>query len=255
MPVTFTIRLRPFRPWRPDTRQLHGLACALFENGTADHGSQEKQFAVWPVTPDPADPYVGLLLRCSWLGEGASPLDVAAASATGIRLGGAPCALVGVEARTESYAELATSPPAETATLTFRSPTYFSRNGENLLLPDPRLMLSGYRRRWNRALPPGSALHVDDALWRRLYQAVRLGPYELHTAEMDSGRGYRRAGFVGTATLQLVRGTAADARAAFATLLRFAAYCGTGAQTTHGFGATTSVLHTASGTARAAAHG
>ncbi len=255
MPAAITLRLRPFRPWRPDTRQLHGLACTLFEDPGADHAAQEKRFAVWPVVPDPADPHVGLVLRCSWLGEGASPLDGAATFAAGVRLGAAPCALIGIQERAASYAKLTTSPPATSATLTFRSPTYFSRNGEDLVLPDPRLMLHSYRRRWNQALPGNSALRVDDDLWQRLHHAARLGPYELRTAEMDSGRGYLRVGFVGVATLQLVGGTATDVRSAFATLVRFATYCGTGAQTTHGFGATTSTLDVPSGAAGDAANG
>ena len=55
---------------------------------------------------------------------------------------------------------------------------------------------------------------------------------------MDSGRAYERAGFTGTATLRLGRDTSAAAGAIFGALVRFAEFCGTGAQTTHGFGAT-----------------
>jgi CRISPR-associated endoribonuclease Cas6 len=55
---------------------------------------------------------------------------------------------------------------------------------------------------------------------------------------MDSGRGHDRAGFTGTATLRMGRDAPAAARAVFGALVRFAEFCGTGAQTTHGFGAT-----------------
>ena len=55
---------------------------------------------------------------------------------------------------------------------------------------------------------------------------------------MDSGRGHDRAGFIGEVTLRLGKGTSARLASRFATLARFAEYCGTGAQTTHGFGAT-----------------
>jgi len=110
------------------------------------------------------------------------------------------------------------------------------------VVPDPRLILGSHQRRWNEALPEGSSLRIDDELWQRLHRAVRLDAFDLHTAEMDSGRGYRRAGFVGTATLQVAREAPVDVRSAFAILVRYAPYCGTGAQTTHGFGATTSDL-------------
>jgi CRISPR-associated endoribonuclease Cas6 len=244
MPVAITLRLRPFRPWRPDTRQLHGLACTLFEQTETDHGTQEKRFAVWPVAADPTDPHVGLVLRCAWLGGGASPFDPAAVSASGVRLGSAPCALVGVEQQAASHVDLAAGAPAGSATLTFASPTYFSRNREDVVIPDPRLILGSYRRRWNEALPPGSALQVDDELWQRVHRSVRLAAYDLRTATMDSGRGFARSGFVGAACLRVIPRAPVEVRSAFATLARFAAYCGTGAQTTHGFGATSTTLGT-----------
>jgi CRISPR/Cas system endoribonuclease Cas6 (RAMP superfamily) len=52
-------------------------------------------------------------------------------------------------------------------------------------------------------------------------------------------------GFAGTAALRLPGTAPAAARRVFGTLVRFANYCGTGAQTTHGFGATT--VYTTSG--------
>jgi CRISPR/Cas system endoribonuclease Cas6 (RAMP superfamily) len=55
---------------------------------------------------------------------------------------------------------------------------------------------------------------------------------------MDSGRGHQRAGFTGKASLRLDAGASAAARSVFSALVRFAEFCGTGAQATHGFGAT-----------------
>src|SRR6266511_6003110 len=139
MPTAFTLRLRPFRPWRPDASQLHGLACALFERSGTAHDRHDKPFATWPVARDPADPHVGLLLRCSWLRDEPSPFDAAATPT--VRLGSATCALVEAHQRQAACADLATGPPATTATGTFRSPTYFAHNGEHLVNPEPRLIV------------------------------------------------------------------------------------------------------------------
>src|SRR6266508_3563993 len=240
MPVALTLRLRPSRPWRPDTKQVHGLASALFLKGSADHDAQEKRFAIWPVAADPDDPYVGLVLRCAWLRDALPPSDI---ERTGrLRLGSVPCDLVSVDRQTASYAELAASRPQDQATLTFWSPTYFSRNGGDVVLPDPRLIVGSHRRRWNHAQDPGSVLLIDDDLWQRLHRALRLSAFDLKTMEMDSGRGHPQTGFVGTVTLRVEPGTPTDVRVTFRTLVRFASYAGTGAQTTHGFGATTSDL-------------
>jgi hypothetical protein len=244
MPIAITLRLRACRPWRPDTRQLHGLACTMFEGVEGEHSAQVKRFAVWPVMADPADPASGLVLRCAWLADDPPPFDPGAMSR--VRFGGVACTVEGIEEQKTSYAELAAGPPTDAATLTFRSPTYFSQNSQPEVLPDPRLILGSYRRRWNEALPPDSALQVDDELWKQLHRAAGLGAYELRTAQMDSGHGRAQMGFVGTAALRLGRGTPAQVRAVFAALVRFAGYAGTGAQTTHGFGATTSSLDGAS---------
>lgn len=240
MPIAITLRLRPERPWQPNTHQLHGLACTLFEGAEGEHGAQVKRFAVWPVLADTTDSSAGLVLRCGWLADDPPPSDPMVLSR--LRFGGVGCTVVGVEEYKASYGELATSPSVDCATLTFHSPTYFSQNGRMEVLPDPRLILGSYRRRWNDTLPAGSALRVDDEFWKQLHRAVRLSVYELRTAEMDSGHGPTRTGFLGTAAIRLDRGTPAQLRAVFTTLIRSATYAGTGAQTTHGFGATTSSL-------------
>jgi CRISPR-associated endoribonuclease Cas6 len=244
MPIAFSLRLKPARPWRPDTAQLHGLVCALFEQPTSDHNGHDKPFAAWPLAQDPTDPHTGLLLRCAWLHDQPPPSDPRTTRT--LRLGNTTCTVVAVEHHRAACAELASGPPATAATMTFRSPTCFARNGEHTVDPAPRLIVGGWRRRWNQALAVGSALGIDDELWRQLHQRLRLGAYELSTAEMDSGHGFPRLGFVGVAELRLQRGAPLPVRSAFATLARFAPYCGTGAQATHGFGATTSSLGAAS---------
>jgi hypothetical protein len=241
MPIAVTLRLRPSRPWQPNTRQVHGLACELFEQQRPPHHQQDKPFAIWPVHPDPDDPDVGLILRGAWLGDTPPPFTLATGSR--VRLGGVWCTLTDVDEYKASYAELAASAPARSATLAFWSPTYFSHNGADVLTPDPRLLVGSWRRRWNHAQPTGSALLVDDSLWQQLHRALRLIAFDLHTLEMDSGHGHPQTGFVGQVTLGLQPGGARELRSVLSTLVRFASFAGTGAQTTHGFGATTSDLN------------
>ena len=110
--------------------------------------------------------------------------------------------------------------------------------GEHIVLPDPRLIVGSWRRRWNSSLPDGDPLNVDDDAWQVTHRALQLAAFDLRTERRDSGRGRDRTGFTGSVTLRLARGTSAVASGVFGTLARFAEYCGTGAQTTHGFGAT-----------------
>jgi CRISPR/Cas system endoribonuclease Cas6 (RAMP superfamily) len=240
VPIAITLQLRPSRPWRPDTHQLHGLACSLFEPSRQPHHQQDKPFAVWPVRPDPADPHVGLILRGAWLQD--APLPVAPTVGSRLRLGSVWCTITDADEHKVSYAELAASAPVRSATLAFWSPTYFSHNGVDLFTPEPRLILGSWRRRWNHAHPPGSALLVDNDLWQRLHRALQLRAFALQTEEMDSGYRHPQTGFVGQATLALNKGSALELRSVLATLVRFASFAGTGARTTHGFGATTSDL-------------
>jgi hypothetical protein len=232
------------RPVVPDTRQLHGLACALFEGDATDvgHLSQDKPFSIWPLRPAPGgDGQEGSrqdwVLRAAWLPEGPPPPGSICLSE--VRIGHLACAVTETTAHTVTHAQLAAGPPAASARLSFRSPVYFSQNGTDILLPDPRLIVGSWRRNWDASLPDGHELRTGEDVWRDLRRAVRLARFELRTATMDSGRGYARAGFTGTARLQLAKTASRDLAARFAALARFAEFCGTGAQTTHGFGATT----------------
>ena len=94
-----------------------------------------------------------------------------------------------------------------------------------------------------RTLPGQDPLTIDDDQWRDLHHALRLSAFNLHTQSRDAGHGHPQTGFTGTATLRLDKNTPTAIRQAFGTLTRFAEFSGTGAQTTHGFGAT-SILTT-----------
>src|SRR5260370_39970881 len=77
--MVIELRLRAGRPFEPTTRQLHGLACALFEGRQAEgHGGGEKPFTIWPRHPDPKAPGTGWLLPAAWL-RGGLPQSVLAA--------------------------------------------------------------------------------------------------------------------------------------------------------------------------------
>jgi hypothetical protein len=67
MPTLIEIRLKATWTVRPDTRQLHGLACALFEADGAEHAGQDKPFAVWPLSPVSDSGLGEWVLRAAWL--------------------------------------------------------------------------------------------------------------------------------------------------------------------------------------------
>ena len=238
MPAIVEMRLRPSRPLEPTTRQLHGLACAVFEGTySASHVGQDKPFTIWPLNPDPD----GWLLRAAWLPSGL-PHSVLAACGQ-LRIGSVTCAVTDLAFRPAVHTDLANGPPLTEAQLTFRSPTYFTQNGTHVVLPDPRLIAGSWRRRWNASLPGQDPLTIDDDQWRDLHHALRLTAFNLHTQSRDAGHGHPQTGFTGTATLRLDKNTPTAIHQAFGTLTRFAEFSGTGAQTTHGFGAT-SILTT-----------
>jgi CRISPR-associated endoribonuclease Cas6 len=237
MPTVIELRLKATWPVRPDTRQLHGLACALFEGEEAEHFGQEKPFAVWPLSSAPAGSEHDWHWRAAWLPDGLPPAG--AQTADVLRVGHVSCAVTESTQQRVTHARLAAGPPLGSASVTFASPTYFSQNGRECVIPDPRLVVGSWRRRWNSSLQAGDPLSIDEDTWRTVHRALILAEFDLRTQACDSGHGRDRAGFTGSATLRLGREAPAAAKKVFGTLARFAGYCGTGAQTTHGFGATT----------------
>ncbi|MEV4565135.1 CRISPR system precrRNA processing endoribonuclease RAMP protein Cas6 [Nonomuraea sp. NPDC049419] len=231
--MAFVLRLKCRGAGIMDARKLHGLACSLFERN-ADHSSQVKPFAVWPLRRDSMGRDEMLILRCNWLRDSALPFDPEGLST--VRLGARTCSVVGFECHEESFDSLAEGPTVGEAVLTFLSPVFFAANGRRSVAPDPRLILGGYRRRWNEALPPGSPYWIDEELWRATHQATELHSFDLRTVMRDGGHGHEVSGFVGTARLRVLSD---EVKETFSRLVRFASYCGTGARTTYGFGATT----------------
>ncbi len=239
MPIVIELRLKASWPVQPDTRQLHGLACALFEGDQADHLGQDKPFAVWPVSHAAAGSPSDWQWRAAWLPARLPPATALAPER--LRLGHVTCTVTEARHRSISHAQIAAGPPIDTVTAVFESPTYFAQNGTEAVIPDPRLIAGSWRRRWNTSLTQGHPLTIDDDTWRQTHRALHLAEFELKTQQRDSGRGHDRAGFTGSASLRLARDAPRVTRDVLSTLARFAEFCGTGAQTTHGFGATTVV--------------
>jgi CRISPR-associated endoribonuclease Cas6 len=235
MPTLIEMCLKATWMVRPDTRQLHGLACSLFEAESTEHLGQDKPFTVWPLTSAPGSEGEWML-RAAWLPDELPP--VTASSADQLRVGHVRCLVTESTQRRVTRAALAAGPALPAVTIRFTSPVFFSQNGTDVLVPDPRLIAGSWRRRWNTSLPEGHQLAVTDDAWQVMHRALALTDFDLRTETRDSGHGRDRSGFTGTATLRLARNTPAAARQVLGTLARFAEYCGTGAQATHGFGAT-----------------
>jgi CRISPR-associated endoribonuclease Cas6 len=236
VPVLIDLRLKA--PWtlRPDTEALHGLACALFEDDASEHLGQEKPFAIWPLAPAPPGGLHDWEWRAAWLPDDLLP--AAAQAPDQLQYRHVTCTVTEAWHRRVTRAQLAARPPMSSAAMSFESPTYFSQNGNDQLLPDPRLITRSWWRHWNASLPEGSALAIKEETWRQTHRAIRLGEFNLRTDRRDSGYGDEQPGFTGSAILRIEGNATADVRAVFGTLVRFAEFCGTGAQTTHGFGAT-----------------
>ncbi len=245
MPTIIELRLKASWTVRPDTRQLHGLACALFEDARDGHLGQDKSFSVRPLQPASGEAGMEWVWRAAWLPDGSVPAGVTAADV--LRVGNVKCAVTEIVQRQVTHARLAAGPAAGSATVSFGSPTYFSQNGADVVLPDPRLIVGSWRRRWNSSLSDTGPLAIDEDAWREVHRALRLATFDLRTETRDSGHGRDRTGFTGSAVLQLDRHAPPAARAVLGTLTRFAEYCGTGSQTTHGFGATTVSFGSGSG--------
>jgi CRISPR-associated endoribonuclease Cas6 len=241
MPVIIGARITAERPFTPSTGDLHYLPSALFETDGAQvpHDGQDKPFSIWPLRPAPGPAGLNWLLRCAWLRP--DPPAPAVLSLDKLRIGHRYCTVTETMYRTATHAQLAAGPVLSQAEVTFASPAYFAHNGSSLLTPDPRRMADSWRRSWNAWLPDPSDLTTGENIWPEISMTIELAAYDLRTTTTDSGHGRDQAGFTGTATLRLARKATVPARSAFSTLVRFAEFSGTGAQTTHGFGATRSI--------------
>lgn len=226
MPTLLTLRLtEPASP--PFPAHLHAAACGLLEAPDADHTAQHKPFAVGaPVAERGA-----VTWRLGWLPDLALP---AGWPPQELRLGGSTCRVIDAQVRHQPFAALATSRPVTRSQVRFLTPTYFSRNGRDVPLPDPVLVLRSLTQRWNAFAPV--SLAIDDMLGKELLRTALLTEAAVHTVRAQVGRDTWQTGFVGDAEFALTHAASSDAGAVFAALLRYATVAGVGARTTHGFG-------------------
>src|SRR5580658_1433127 len=152
MPTLIEMCLKATWMVRPDTRQLHGLACSLFEAESTEHLGQDKPFTVWPLTSAPGSEGEWVL-RAAWLPDELPP--VTASSVDQLRVGHVRCLVTESTQRRVTRAALAAGPALSAVTIRFTSPVFFSQNGTDVLVPDPRLIAGSWRRRWNTSLPEG----------------------------------------------------------------------------------------------------
>ncbi|MCK9874104.1 CRISPR system precrRNA processing endoribonuclease RAMP protein Cas6 [Nocardiopsis dassonvillei] len=191
------------------------------ETPTTDHTAPTKPFAAASR---------GGLLVVSWLDEATEP-DIGARLDGPFRLGAHPVRLSLAGRRAVSYTHLLHQPPALKAAVEFVSPTYVSRSGRQLPLPDPELLLAGLARRWAAFSPlplPGG--EVEEVLG-----SVLLMRHDTATCTIGNGP-HRRTGFTGRAVFGLPTRSTAAQRRVFAALWAFAVFAGVGAQTTQGLG-------------------
>jgi CRISPR-associated endoribonuclease Cas6 len=228
---------------RPTPHQLHGLACSLLEGPDADHTGQNKPWTVWPLRAarpstvhSPVPERKSLVLRMTWLPDNDLPA-VARTLPDQVRLGSRFATVTGARTRQTTFDELADAAPARRAELTFHRPTYFSRSGRNLPLPDPVLVVASLTRRWNEFCPV--ALAVPEADAARLRRSVMLADVAGHTERVDRDPTVTRSGFVGEATLTLPRSCPDRVAQWLAALGTAAEHLGVGAGTTSGFGVVT----------------
>jgi hypothetical protein len=224
----------------PEIRTLSGetLFASAVQNEELEQFCRASQIPVRKrpdIWGDLLEPFVDW--RASWLPDSV-PAPGALAADT-LRVGHVTCVVGESRNRRVTHAALAGGRPLTAVTVAFKSPTYFSQDGTDVVTPDPRLIAGSWCRRWNASLPEGSPLAIGDGQWRETSRLLSLAAFDLRTERRDTGHGRDRAGFLGTAELRLARGAPAGARQVLGALARFAEYAGTGAQTTHGFGATT----------------
>lgn len=236
MPAQLTLRLSGPRR-RPAPRQLLGAAASLFENVGSDHEAAVKPFAVGPLSwaaangpgsaPDSAEWMLG------WLSCDQIPATWPPAT---VRFGPSEHRVLGFSGDLRPYSALAAAGPARRVRMRAVSPMFFSRNGRDLPLPEPVLLVRSLIARWNAHAP--AEMTIDDDAARDVVGGVFLAAMmKGATEQVTMTPQLRQIGFVGDIELGLLRDSSSRAGEVFGALMRFAAIAGVGAQTTHGFGA------------------
>jgi CRISPR-associated endoribonuclease Cas6 len=229
MPAALTVRFDA-STHVPTPRQMLGAAAGLFETARSDHHAAVKPFAAGPFVD--AGDGAGTCWRLGWLADDTMPPGWPPAS---VRFGADVRAVTGFGEEIRPYAALARSGAVRRVRLRMLTPMFFSRNGRDLPLPEPVLLVRSLLSRWNAHAPASLQIAADDA--RALVGGVFLDDVSGAAQRVELGPALRQVGFVGEAELRLLRSAPPVAGEVLGALMRFAEVAGVGAQTTCGFGA------------------
>jgi CRISPR-associated endoribonuclease Cas6 len=227
MPAALTVRFDPLAQI-PAPRQVLGAAAGLFETIHSDHHATVKPFAAGSFVDDGA----GTAWQLGWLGDDGLPPGWPPGE---VRFGGEVRRVTGFGGEVHPYAVLARAGAARRARLRILTPMFFSRNGRDLPLPEPVLVVRSLLARWNAYAPAAVQIGDDDA--RAVVGGVFLDSMAGRTTRVTVSPQLHQVGFVGEAELRLLRSAPQTAAEVFGALMRFAGIAGVGAQTTCGFGA------------------
>lgn len=207
--------------------RLHGAACVMLEDSSVPHTAQHKPFTVGPLFEDSAG---RTRWRLGWL-PATNPPPIPKT----VALGPGRCEVQPLRPASVTFAELLASPPVRYVELHFVSPTFFSRKGRDLALPDPVLVMRSLAARWDAHAPIELALPAE--VLSALLDSVYLDEMAGETRRAQVSRTMWQTGFVGAVRLALTKAGDDVAAQVLTALARFAECAGVGAQTTHGFGA------------------
>lgn len=223
MPATIELRLAMDDQPTIYPARIHGAACALLP---VPHDGDLAPFSASP----PVHQGGYAIWRLGWLGQ-----RIPEVSASTVTFGDTHHDVLERRVEEHSFAELTQARPLRRAELDVISPLYFSRNGRDLPLPEPELIVRSLLNRWDRYAP--LPLAIPESVRRGLLSTVYLVAMNGSTMAGSVGRTTTQTGFVGTVELGITRQADDTVAALFAALVHFADIAGIGAQTAHGFGA------------------
>lgn len=142
------------------------------------------------------------------------------------------------DVRIVSYSHLARAARRVTSmTFEFETPTSFRHAGASLPLPDPILVFSSHRARWNTFAPAEHKIAPEWNEW--LTKSVGISRMGIQTERVETGHLSEQIGFMGRVKYDVVPPVQAGAGPLiWSALGQYAEYCGTGHRTTRGMGQT-----------------
>ena len=152
-----------------------------------------------------------------------------------------------------TYADIVAQAPPRASRFPIRLLTPTAHHARNacrkaIVLPAPENYYGSWLNRWNICAPIG----IDERLLATVDSHVAIADCAGRTQHVELDRGRSFIGFVGEVSFEVLRPhlLAAGEMAALAALARFAGYCGTGVETTHGMGQTEALGLTGAGAQR-----